>query len=174
MQESYSPSRAVEILLYISNRLQKPTIHEVLKIQYFADKLHFSRYGFMPSGDRYVAMKFGPVGSNAYNLIKAAGGERGRYIPLSFVYAADGALAIDGKEIRPLRDADSDQLSEAEAECLDESIAQYGNIEFGKRTDLSHDAAWDKAWASASKDMTVMDIVQTLPNADEVLEHLNT
>jgi uncharacterized phage-associated protein len=174
MQESFSPSRAVEILLYISSRLKKPTIHEVLKIQYFADKLHFSRYGFMSSGDRYVAMEFGPVGSNTYNVIKAARGERGRYIPLSFVHAADGALEIEGKEIRPLRDAEIEQLSEAETECLNESIAEFGNMHFGIRTDLSHDAAWDKAWASTNKDMAIMDIVRTLPNADEVIEHLNT
>ncbi|QHC93887.1 hypothetical protein PspR84_04350 [Pseudomonas sp. R84] len=174
MQEIFSPKVAVDVMLYVSARLKNPTIHEVLKIQYFADKLHFSRYGFMPSGDKYIAMEFGPVGSKTYDVIKAARGERNRFIPESFVDATKGALEVKGSQVIALSEADVSKLSAAQVECLDEAITEYGNMDFGKRTTISHDEAWDKGWARSNKAMMTMDIVRTLPNADEIIEHLNT
>ncbi|MCE0881038.1 Panacea domain-containing protein [Pseudomonas putida] len=174
MQEIFSPEVAVDVLLYVSKRLENPTIHEVLKIQYFADKLHLSRYGFMPSGDAYVAMEFGPVGTKTYDLIKAARGERNRFIPPSFVAATSGHLEVRGSDVVVLDDPDLSMLSEAQIECLDDAISEYGNMDFKKRTAISHDEAWDKGWARAGKNMLTMDIVGTLQNADEVREHLSS
>lgn len=179
-ETTFSPNRAIEALIFISQRLANPTIHEVLKIQYFADKLHFSRFGFMASGDKYVAMKFGPVASNTYNAIKAARGERGAWIHPTLVHLVDGAIEIrDGNKIVPMREADLDQLSPADIECLSEAIKQYGDMPFRERTELSHDDAWKKAWEAAcddnvfAGDMSAVDIALTLPNAEEVIEHLN-
>lgn len=179
MQESFSPRRAVEALIFISQRLAKPTIHEVLKIQYFADKLHFSEHGFMASGDSYVAMNFGPVASNTYDLLKAARGDRGRWIHPTFVSLVDGSLTVlGGHTVKALRNPNFDELSPAEINCLEEAIEEWGNMPFDERTELSHDSAWTKAWAEASNDnlrageMEILDIVRTLPNAEEVMEHL--
>lgn len=181
MQESFSPRRAVEALIFISQRLTKPTIHEVLKIQYFADKLHFSEHGFMASGDSYVAMNFGPVASNTYDLLKAARGDRGRWIHPTFVSLVDGSLTVlGGHTVKALRDPNLDELSRAEVHCLEEAIEEWGNMPFHERTELSHDSAWTKAWGEASNDnlrageMQTMDILRTLPNAEEVLEHLQS
>ncbi|MBH3451314.1 SocA family protein [Pseudomonas putida] len=174
MQEIFSPEVAVDVLLYVSKRLPNPTIHEVLKIQYFADKLHLSRYGFMPSGDSYVAMEFGPVGTKTYDLIKAARGERNRYIPETFVAATKGSLEVRGSDVVVLGEPDLSMLSEAQIECLDDAIAEYGGMDFKKRTAISHDEAWDKGWARVGKHMLTMDIVGTLKNAEEVREHLSS
>lgn len=179
MHQTFSPTRAVEALIFISQRLAHPTIHEVLKIQYFADKLHFSAHGFMASGDSYVAMKFGPVASNTYDLLKAARGERSKWIHPTFVKLVDGAIAVVGDNtVTGLRDPDTDQMSPAEIQCLEEAIETWGNMPFAERTELSHDYAWTKAWSHASNDnlhagdMEILDIVRTLPNAEEVMEHL--
>ena len=173
MQEIFSPEVAVDVMLYVSKRLKNPTIHEVLKIQYFADKLHLSRYGFMPSGDSYIAMEFGPVGSKTYDLIKAARGERNRFIPESFVSAAEGHLQVKGADVVILGEPDLSLLSEAQIECLEEAISEYGNMDFKTRTAISHDDAGDKGWARVNKCMFTNDIVGTLKNADEIREHLN-
>jgi uncharacterized phage-associated protein len=77
---SFSPHKAVESLLYVVARLIEPTVHEALKIRYFADKLHLAKYGWLASGDEYVAMQFGPVASSTYNLIKAARGDQSGWI----------------------------------------------------------------------------------------------
>lgn len=174
MQEIFSPEVAVDVILYVSKRLETPTIHEVLKIQYFADKLHFSRYGFMPSGDSYIAMDFGPVATKTYDLLKAARGERTRFIPQAFVAATEDHLRVEGSKVVALDDPNLENLSEAQIECLDDAIREYGNIAFGKRTDISHDEAWDKGRERANKSMLTIDIVRTLPNADEIIGHLNS
>ena len=78
-----------------------PTVHAALKIRYFSDKLHLSRFGSLGSGDEYVAMKFGPVASNTYNLIKAARGDQSIYINPYFYEIVDCAksIAADGKSM---------------------------------------------------------------------------
>jgi hypothetical protein len=80
--------------------------------------------------------------------------------------------------VRGLRPAALSQLSRAEVSCLDDALRRYGNMPFNERTELSHDAAWKKAWDAASEDevgaspMTVTSIADTLSNAKEVLDHL--
>lgn len=178
-EKKFSAERAVESLLFIAQRLSNPTIHEVLKLRYFADKLHLSAYGFMASGDDYSAMKFGPVASNTYNLLKAARGEQSAFINPAFYAAVDGALlVVDGKIICPLRAEKIELLSPSDVECLEQAIAQYGNMPFKDRTDLSHDKAYEKAWADACENsmdagkMSLADIAETLENAAEVIDYM--
>ena len=179
---TFSPEKALESMLYIASKVSNPTIHEVLKIRYFADKLHLAKYGWLASGDDYVAMKFGPVGSGAYNLMKAARGDESGYIHPQFPALVKDALSVgaDRKSLIALRAPNMSLLSKADAACLDEALRQYGDMPFTKRTELSHDAAWQEAWDAASEDevgaspMQVESIAQTLPNADEVIAHLRT
>jgi uncharacterized phage-associated protein len=178
----FDPRRAVEAVLYLAARLDRPTIHEVLKLRYFADKLHLSRYGWLASGDDYVAMKFGPVGSGTYNLLKAARGDQSGWVHPVLAAAVEGALAVaeDRCTVVPLRPADPARLAPADRECLDEALRQYGNLPFGARTEVSHDDAWAKAWSTASDDevgaspMPLLDIARTLDNAADVIEHLQS
>jgi uncharacterized phage-associated protein len=181
MREStFSPIKAIETLLYISQHLKQPTIHEVLKIQYFADKLHAQDYGFMPSGDDYVAMQFGPVGSTTYDIIKAARGEITNF-NRKFAPLVKEALEVKADDsVIALREPDTEYLSRAQTRCIDEAIAQYGNMPFTERTEISHDEAWTAAWDKAvackklQSPMSNRDIINTLPNAQEILEHINT
>ena len=167
--------------MYIASKLERPTVHEVLKIRYFADKLHLAEYGFMASGDDYVAMKFGPVASSTYNLLKAARGDQSGWIHPVFAQLVDGAVSMeaDRKTLRPLRQANLRELSRADIACLDDAIERYGNMPFAERTQLSHDAAWQAAWDAASEDevgqspMDMDAIARTLPNGQELVVHLH-
>ena len=177
---TFSPERALESLIYLAHKLAQPTIHELLKLRYFADKLHLSKYGWIASGDEYVAMKFGPVATNTYNLIKAARGDHSPWIHPHFAKLVDGAIELSsGNLVEPLRESNIEMLSVADIECLNEAIRQYGNMEFNDRTELSHDEAWSKAWNAASEasvgacEMPVKDIALTLDNAAEVLEYMD-
>lgn len=176
---TYSPARALELLLFLVRELKAPTIHEVLKLLYFADKMHLSKFGCMATGDNYVAMKFGPVASNTYNLMKAARGDRNYWIHPAFYEIVKDSLTInDGKTLRALRAPDYDLLTDADLECLGGAIKMYGDMSFAQRTEISHDAAWVKAWEAANADemnagdMGLLDIAGTIDNASEVLEHL--
>jgi hypothetical protein len=50
---------------------------------------------------------------------------------------------------------------------------------FSQRTDLSHDAAWQAAWNTATEDeagqspIKLVDIAATLPNTQEIIAHLH-
>jgi uncharacterized phage-associated protein len=175
---TFSPDKALESVLYIASKLAQPTVHEVLKIRYFADKLHLADFGFMASGDDYVAMKFGPVATTTYNLLKAARGDQSGWIHPRLSELIEGALDVQARNVKPLRQPNFDLLSKADVDCIDQALARYGNMPFKERTELSHDAAWQAAWDIAAEDevgqspIKLTDIAATLPNAQEVIAHL--
>lgn len=176
---TFSPEHALESLLLLASKLERPTIHEVLKLRYFADKMHFEKFGFMPSGDRYVAMKAGPVASNTYNMLKAARGDQNDWIHPKLAQAVEGALRVDGYDVIPLRAPNLKYIAVSDRECLEEAVWLYGGMTFKQRTELSHDAAWTKAWGMAcdggvgQEEMPLLEIAGTLPNAAQVIAHLS-
>jgi hypothetical protein len=178
---TFSPERSLEAVLLVASRLAKPAIHEVLKLLYFADKIHLGRYGWLASGDDYVAMRFGPVASGAYNLLKAARGDESGWIHPEFYRLVRGSIEIadDKRSINLLRSVDIGQLSPAYVGCLEEALTSYAGMSFGSRTELSHDDAWRAAWDVAAEDevgqspMPVESIAKTLPNAEEVVAQLH-
>lgn len=179
---TFAPERALESLLYVASRLAHPTVHEVLKIRYFADKLHLAEWGWLASGDDYVAMKFGPVGSGTYNLLKAARGDQSGWIHPSFFGLVQGALEIgnDRRTIHVLRAPNTELLPRSDLAALDEALRRYADMPFSERTELSHDEAWKEAWEAATDDevgqspMGVENIARTLPNAEEVITQLKS
>lgn len=55
---------------YVLNTLGKAQFHELFKILYFADQEHIKIYGRPITGDKYIAMKYGPVPSFLYDILK--------------------------------------------------------------------------------------------------------
>ncbi len=178
---TFSPDNALESVLYIAFKLARPTVHKVLKIRYFADKLHLADFGFMASGDDYVAMKFGPVATTTYNLLKAARGDQSGWIHPRLYELINGALEVSrgSNLVTPLRPPLLDHLSKADIASLDQALTRHGNMHFAQRTGLSQDAAWQAAWDAATEDeagqspIKLEDIAATLPNAQEVIAHLH-
>ncbi|TDP63149.1 Panacea domain-containing protein [Roseateles toxinivorans] len=176
-EKGFSPEAAVEALLYVLHRVGRPaTVHELLKIRYFADKEHLSMYGGLASGDRYYAMEFGPVASGTYDLLKVAG-KRAKNVPPRFVELATDALdGSDYPKVRAKREPNMEFLSQSKVDALDDAIEKCRGWDFTKRVKESHDSAWDTArarWAeTGDATMSVPLISQALSNADEVLAHL--
>ncbi len=167
ISSNFNLDKARESILYVAKRIPDPTFHSVSKILYFADKLSLEKYGRLISGDTYAAMRFGPVPSNTYELMKAA--------------PANGSLGFrveNKKEIIALQDAKLDELSESDIESLDTVIAIYGKMPFNKRTELSHDEAWAAAWKSKGNGgnalMSIESIAKSLNDGENLLEHLQT
>src|ERR1035438_7135460 len=106
--------KAVEAVLYVAARMQKPSLPSISKVLFHADKMHLSRYGRPISGDRYVAMKHGPVPSAAYDILKTLRGDSSYPLP----GRAQGALAVENYTVTAQRAADETVLSASEMECL--------------------------------------------------------
>jgi len=161
--------KAIETILYLANRVSEPTVLRILKLLYLADKLHLSRHGRFILRDRYVAMAFGPVASNTYDLMKEP--------------AIGDFVVIDKKEVAPCRDADVIAFSRTDQECLDEIIAVHGRASTERLIDIAHDQVWKDitdrgkrvkkdAPGPKSLPMPIECIADDLPNAAEVREQL--
>mgnify|MGYP001586342945 CR=1 FL=1 len=163
----FDPEKALQVILWIAGRVRSANFHRISKIAYFADRVHLQKYGRQICGDSYVAMMHGPVPSGIYDMLKAVRGDG--HSPL--VDKAKEAFDVVGKyNVVPKREADADFFSESDVECLDWAVKTYGRKSFDELTRLSHDAAWKKTDENDLIDITT--IIKTLPNAKELLEHL--
>lgn len=163
----FDPEKALNLVLYVARKVPKATFHTISKVIYFADKLHLQRYGRLICGDSYVAMKHGPVPSEIYDMMKDV---RGDGFSQHWQTARE-AFEVEGKAtVVPHKAPDLDVFSPSDLECLDESIRNYGYLDFNQLTDLSHDAAWR---ATDDNDMIDLEeIVATLPDGETLLQHL--
>lgn len=169
-QFDFDPEKATEAILYVASKLpeKNATFYIILKILYLADKMHLSNYGRFISGDSYSAMKHGPVPSGAYDIIKYVRGD-GYFC---FDHASNSfSVNSDTNLVSPLRSVDTDLFSESDLQCLDKMIADHGAKTFSDIRAISHDFAWDNA--GDNEMMSLRDIVQTLPNAADLLNHLS-
>lgn len=163
----FSSEKAINVILWIAKRVVDPSFHRISKLVYFADKLHLERYGRLICGDTYFAMKHGPVPSEIYDMLKCVRGDGFS----EHADEAETAFEVQGRmKVIALKDPDQDVLSDSDIECLNESIAQYGNLTFQELTNLSHDAAWESA--DENDIIDVEQIIATLPDGAALLEHL--
>ena len=156
--------KALEVLLYVAKR--QSDVYCALKVIYFADKEHLSKYGRFMFGDRYIAMRAGPVPSGAYDMLKYARGD-GHVVP---EIPVRDALAVKDDNICPLRPPNTDLLSESEVECLDMILESVGG-DWKALYRKGHD---DPAYRAAQLggDMPLDVLIQSLPNGDVIAEHL--
>ncbi len=62
----------IQSLFYLAAKLGKSVSKlQLLKLMYFSDKLHLIKYGRTISGDHFVAMLLGPLGSTTYDVLKS-------------------------------------------------------------------------------------------------------
>lgn len=142
MKLQFDAEKAVEAIIYIVNNVPKADLHSISKVLYFADQKHVVDYGRFITSDTYVAMRNGPVPSLTYNILKFVRGDER-------VCRADHAkahLVVKNKyEVLTKREANLEEFSDSDIECLDYSIARYGSLSFDELTKVSHDAIYDTA-----------------------------
>jgi len=81
--------KIIEGIGYVAKELGQTSLHEVSKAFYFADQKHLVSFGFPIFGDNYIAMKFGPVPSMTYDLLKALA-EKSPFHIGSYDFSGDG------------------------------------------------------------------------------------
>ncbi len=155
--------KAVEALLFLIPRIEEPSLHAVAKVFYHADKMHLSRYGRPVTGDWYVAMKFGPVPSAIYDILKTLRGDAKMPIPDR---ARETIQVIGEYRLRANREADTAVLSVSERQCLQASAAEHGAKSFNQRTAESHGPAWQAADENGV--IRLESLLLELDNSDEL------
>jgi uncharacterized phage-associated protein len=128
---NFNKQKAIETILYLTDKVGLITKMRLLKFVFFADIYHLNKYGRPILGDAYCAMKNGPVHSSLYDMLK---------------HNTPDYLVKDGKFIEPLRYYDSEQFSKSDIEALEYAFNQYSQYETMKLSDLTHA---HKAWCKA-------------------------
>jgi len=162
----FNPEKTAEAVIYLAQKFPQPTFLALAKLLYFADKTSLENYGRSVTGDAYYAMQHGPVPSGAYDMMKAARD--------TDIY---GFHVEYERTIVPDRPANLNRLSKSDIQCLDQILTAYGNYPVWQLRELSHDEAWQKAWATAgdahSIRIPIEDIVATVDEENgDLLEFL--
>lgn len=159
----------IHSLLYILNKLGgKADFHKVFKILYFAEQKHLSKYGNLITENEYVAMNNGPVPSLAYDILKSLRGSgfmiehKQNFVPF---FELTGSYTV-----KALQDADPDEFSTSELDCLDSAIKEYGDKSFKDLTNISHDSAWDSA--NRDCEMSIFKIAKAGGANDDMLNYI--
>ena len=134
---SFSIRKVLQALYYIQQRSRKDYQSHMyfIKMMYFADRHHLRHHGITSSGDKYVAMKMGPVASATLDILK-------RRMPKS-------ANSIEYDQLRAIENVDEynvlikkqgeDELSESNKVSLDFAIDEFGALDQFELSDISHD-----------------------------------
>lgn len=165
----FDREKALEVILYIAESLTAPTLHGISKILYLADKQHLQDFGRLICGDQYIAMEYGPVPSAIYDMMKVAAGRKS--IDIDWDELINDAFKVtQGRNIKPIRRANTGFLAESETSCITQTIAAFGRKTFGELTDITHDAAWNEV--GENQFIPIDAIAKTLPNANDVIAYL--
>lgn len=144
----FDKQKSLNCLLYIANRLKIKDFHKIFKVLYFAERQHLADWGRVITGDVFIAMDAGPVPSKLYDMLKIVRGD-------SYISDTEGLGKYFQIEnwmfVRPLKDANLDQLSKSEQDALNSSIEKYGSLSFDELKKKSHDIAW----SSTAKDFAI-------------------
>ena len=139
MNVQFDKTTTLNALLFVANRVKRKDFHKIFKIIYFADRQHLADWGRPITGDTYIAMEAGPVPSRLYDMLKIVRGDS--YLPdsegLGRFFQIENWMYV-----KPLQDADLNQLSPNEREALLDSISKYADLSYDEIKEKSHDVAW--------------------------------
>lgn len=120
----------------------------LFKIMYFAQEEHLAIYGTPLMDESFVARKHGPVPSLTYKVLRVAEGKIVDATGELTSFVSDLTLcSIGGHQVVRVKNnvCDLDELSNSNIRILDKWINKCKDLESFDLSELSHDAAWQKA-----------------------------
>lgn len=143
---------SVQAVDYIIKKLNPDSLSldkiTILKMLFFAERYSIRKFAQTITGDRFVAMKFGPVASSTYDILKfkdyANGIEYARE-----ALESDGSINVHSKSIFLVRD-DYDALSDTDLEALNFAIDTFGVYSPLKLSNITHRY---REWAKFESDI---------------------
>lgn len=165
------------VLLYIikNSSDDKRDVYCIVKAAYYAQQLHFAKWGLPIYKDKICALPFGPVPSVMYDILKLSRGEVHEQAYLRRI-GVDGIAKAIGWEYESYyakEDPDMDYLSASDVECLDEAISKVAKMSFSEIKDDTHGAEWNRAYFhTQNKVMDNLNIAREADASDEVVHYL--
>lgn len=165
------------VLLYIITNSQ-PSHHDVysiVKTAFCAQQLKFAKYGTPLFSDSICALPWGPVPSDAYNILKMA---RGDERELNFhkndnFHLASDAIGFENELFFAKEQPDLDYLSASDIEILNEAIMIISKKSFNEIVRDTHSPEWNRAFhCETSKVMNNLSIAKEGGADDSILSYL--
>lgn len=131
---------------------------KLIKLLYLADRKALTDWAFTITGDRYYALKNGPVLSQTFDLIKGKAETDIQSLWDEFFYT-DGYDLIGENVDRP-----QNSLSPIEEEILEQIDNQYKSLSYQKMIDIVHTTDVCPEWndpSQGSSPITLEDILKT-------------
>lgn len=142
-----SIKKILQALYYIqsrtpnSNYKAKYDIMYLLKMMFFADRYHIRHFGFVASGDTYVAMKYGPVGSATKDILYKQMPRQANSTEMSLL---DDVSVVSENDVE-IAKQDDDELSKSFIQSLDFALKTYGDRNQLELSAITHDyPEWKK------------------------------
>ena len=130
------------VILYIIEKSGTIGLHKLFKIIYFAEQDHLVKYGRKIVNDNYVAMPYGPVASQLFDIIN----EKRRYSAHSSEHdELLNSITIINYHISATEKPDLEELSISDMRSLDLSLKDNAHLNMDELTEKSHKYAWKKA-----------------------------
>jgi uncharacterized phage-associated protein len=161
----FHPEKAVEAAAVLCKLHGKPMKYlGLLKMLYIADRIALSRMEQPITGDHYVSMKYGPVLSSVYDLIK--GNPVDEALPLWTKY-----IRREGpNHIALLADPGNLELCEEEEEILQQVYEKFGKLDPFHVAEWTHGLPEWKDPHDSAMPILVVDVLKNLGKSDEEIE----
>lgn len=149
------------VILYLLNNMPEDSrdIYHVVKTAYYAQKNHLVKYALPLFNDSIVALKFGPVPSLIYNVLRASRGDSDpwRFCDDHLLNRLSAVIECKDEWFYAKQQPDMECLSESNIKCLDEAIQEVSKMGFSDIMKRTHGGEWYRANHDA--DSNVMDVV---------------
>jgi hypothetical protein len=178
-QDKLKVEKCVQVLMYIIKHHPRPDIYNVLKMLYFADKIHLPKYKKLIAPDKYVKLAYGSVPSLCYNILKYVRTGNDHYRCFDETIKEKIEVFNDDETLKNIRLSTKDNLTESDyyllteknTECLDEAIVKYGKYDFGELKNLSDDEIYNSI-PNINDEITIFDMAKVLDKSGELVKHL--
>jgi len=164
------------VILYIINNTNddKCDVYHIVKTAYYAQQLHFSEYATPLFMDEFHALKFGPVPSKIYDILRVARGDvRSKdFLHDERLVEIASSINFSDEYYSSKEDPDMSYLSKSNVECLDMAIEKVSQMTFESIVSDTHGEEWKRAYGSDSKILDDINIAKEAGADEAHLEYL--
>ena len=143
----YKPDKFINATLFFAEHTnpKKLGVTKLMKLLFFADFLHYERYGRSILGDKYFRLPEGPVPSRSFNFFRETF-EKNKKTGLEENIKIIENIVKDYsiKEIKPLKKYNSDVFSDSDIEVLSEIAKKFYNDTGTKMASETHEIPFIK------------------------------
>lgn len=173
--------KIVELLLYLAHKRPDADKYQAVKFFYLADREHLQRYGRPITYEAYYALWYGPVASNALDLLNDDPWVLEQVGINKLPFETEIGKTKSGKATtyirKPLRDVNYELFSKSDLKVFDEIIEKYGNASFDDlykitHRDFSYVTAWEKRRYGNRAEMYYDEMIDDEKKREQLLEDI--